>query len=277
MVAGGERIAVRRAVVSAIDARRVFLGLIEEADVPAPLLEEVRRIHATQHNVSELKVDAVISARPDLPGPGGFERALMLSPNSGFDIAAAFSRIAYGELPRRPPLMIAFPSALEEGWAPDGEDVVWLSTFVPWRTSSGEWDDAKLEEAADLAWATAEGALGVRLQARERVLTGPGEWVARHGNVAANPNHIEMSIDQLMGMRPSPSLSGYATPIGGLFLSGAGTHPGGGVTGMPGRNAAAVALADLGLRGKSRGARLRAQAALLRDAARAARSLRRAA
>ncbi|MFN8160807.1 MAG: NAD(P)/FAD-dependent oxidoreductase [Solirubrobacterales bacterium] len=277
VVAGGERITVRRGVVSAIDARRVFLGLLEEADVPPALLEEVRRIHTTQHNVSELKVDAIVTAPGSLPGPPGFERALMLSPNSGSDIAAAFARIGCGELPERPPLMVGFPSRLEDGWAGEGEDAVWLSTFVPWALRSGAWDGDALEAAAELAWATAERALGTRLEVRERVLTGPEQWVERHGNAEANPNHVEMSIDQLMGMRPSPSLSGYRTPVGGLYLSGAGTHPGGGVTGMPGRNAAAVVLADLGLRRRSRAGRLRSRIALLRDALRAARALRGAA
>ena len=75
--------------------------------------------------------------------------------------------------------------------------------------------------------------------------------MARHGNPKANPNHVEMSLDQLLSFRPSPSLSGYRTPIGGLFLTGAGTHPGGGVTGVPGRNTAAVVLGHPG-RGRRR-------------------------
>jgi phytoene dehydrogenase-like protein len=75
------------------------------------------------------------------------------------------------------------------------------------------------------------------LEPVERHVTGPLEWVARHGGAHANPNHVEMSLDQLLSFRPSPSLAGYRTPIGGLVMTGAGTHPGGGVTGLPGRNA----------------------------------------
>jgi beta-carotene ketolase (CrtO type) len=90
----------------------------------------------------------------------------------------------------------------------------------------------------------------------------------------ANPNHVEMSLDQLLSFRPSPSLSGYRTPIGGLFLTGAGTHPGGGVTGRPGRNAAAVVLDALGVARGNRARRLRRRLALVRDAARALRTLR---
>jgi beta-carotene ketolase (CrtO type) len=98
--------------------------------------------------------------------------------------------------------------------------------------------------------------------------------VARTGNPMANPNHVEMSLDQLLSFRPSPSLSGYRTPIGGLFLTGAGTHPGGGVTGRPGRNAAAVVLDALGAGRGHQARRLRRRLALVRDAARALRVLR---
>ncbi len=277
VVAGGQRIVAQRAVVSQIDARRVFGGLIAANDVPGPLLAEVRRIHVGHHNISELKVDAIIDGLPALPGPQGFQRALLLSPNTGSDLEQAFARIRLGMLPERAPLMIGFPSTLERGWAPEGRHSVWLSTWVPWRPASGAWTTADLEEAADRTWSTAERAIGAELPVVERVLTGPDDWVKRNGNPQGNPNHVEMSIDQLLGMRPSPSLARYRTPIPGLFLTGSGTHPGGGVTGAPGRNAAAVVLEDLGVRRRARGERLRAQIGLLRDAARAARSLRRAA
>jgi beta-carotene ketolase (CrtO type) len=273
--AGGERIAATRAVVSALDARRLLLELVDPGAVPPWLAAEAGRIHVGRRNVSELKVDAVLSGQPALPGPPGFERAFMLSANTTGDLERAFASIRLGQLPERPPLMLAFPSALEDGWAPPGRAALWLSTFVPWRLAGGPWDRAALERAADHAWRAASKALGTTLEPVERHLTGPLEWVARHGNPNANPNHLEMSLDQLLAFRPSPSLSGYRTPIGGLFLTGAGTHPGGGVTGAPGRNAAAVVLAALGAAPRAnRARRLRRRLALVRDAARALRTLR---
>jgi beta-carotene ketolase (CrtO type) len=271
--AGGERVPAARAVVSAVDARRLLLGLLDPADVPPWLLAEARRIHVGRANVSELKVDAILARTPEVPGPPGFGRAFLLSANTLDDLEAAFARIRLGALPARPPLMLAFPSALEPGWAPGGLAALWLSTFVPWRPASGPWEAGLLERAADHAWRVAERALGTALEPVERQVTGPLEWVARHGAPHANPNHVEMSLDQLGAFRPSPSLAGYRTPIAGLFLTGAGTHPGGGVTGLPGRNAAAVVLQELGLRPRPRGRRLRRRLALLRDAARAARAL----
>jgi beta-carotene ketolase (CrtO type) len=246
--AGGARVEVARAVVSSIDARRLFLGLLDEGDVPPRLLDEVRRIHVGRRNVSELKVDAIIERMPGVPGPVGFERSFMLSANTITDLEGAFANLQLGELPARPPIMIAFPSALEPGWAPSGRAAVWLSTFVPWHLASGSWDRQSLQRAADHTWRTAERALGSELVPVERRVTGPAEWVARHGNPHANPNHVEMSVDQLLAFRPSPSLARYRTPIDGLFLTGAGTHPGGGVTGVPGRNAATVVLDALGPR-----------------------------
>jgi beta-carotene ketolase (CrtO type) len=272
--AGGERVAATRAVVSALDARRL-LGELVDADAVQPwLAAEARRIHVGRRNVSELKVDAVLAGMPALPGPAGFERSFLLSANTTGDLERAFASIQLGELPERPPLMLAFPSALEDGWAPPGRAALWLSTFVPWDLAGGPWDQGALERAADHAWRTAEKALGTTLAPVERQLTGPLDWVARHGNPNANPNHVEMSIDQLLAFRPSPSLSGYRTPIGGLFLTGAGTHPGGGVTGIPGRNTAAVVLETLGAPRTNRARRLRRRLALVRDAARALRTLR---
>jgi beta-carotene ketolase (CrtO type) len=105
-----------------------------------------------------------------------FERSFMLSANTDGDLEEAFARIQLGELPPRPPLMLAFPSALEPGWAPDGRAVLWLSTFVPWRLASGPWDRDALERAAGHAWRVAERALGTTMEPLERRLTGPAEW-----------------------------------------------------------------------------------------------------
>ena len=278
VLAAGDRFPASRAVISSIDARRLFLGLIEQTRLPARLLEEVHRIHVGRRNVSELKVDAVLERPPPLPGPAGFERSFMLSPNTTTDLERALASVQLGRLAERPPLMIAFPSALEDGWAEAGQAVAWVSTFVPWRLGSGDWDGPKLDAAADATWTAVERALGTRLAVVERRVTGPPQWVARHGNPYANPNHVEMSIDQLLAFRPTPSLAHYRTPFTGLYLTGAGTHPGGGITGMPGRNAAAVVMEDLGLaRRRASLDRVRYRIALLRDAARAARALAKAA
>jgi beta-carotene ketolase (CrtO type) len=273
--AGGHRFEATRALVSSIDARRVFLDLVDRGHVPPRLLTEVRGIHSGRNNVIELKVDAVVDGPAPVVGPPGFERSLILSCNTLGDLERSFAEIALGRLPARPPFLLAFPSVLEPGWAPDGRHVVWLQTFVPWELDGARWDDEQLNRAAEHVWSAAEKVLGQSLPVAERRMTGPAQWLSQHHSTCADPNHIDMSIDQLLDLRPSPSLSGYRTPLDGLYLTGAGTHPGGGVTGVPGRNAARVVLRDLGQPGPaSRTRRIRADLALFRDAARAVRALR---
>jgi beta-carotene ketolase (CrtO type) len=158
--AGGERVAVTRAVVSAVDPRRLLGELVDPGAVPAAVAEEVRRIHVGRTNVTELKVDAVLAAMPALPGPPGFERAFRLSANATGDPQPAFEAIRLRELPERPPLMLVFPSALEDGWAPTGAGgavAVDLRALAPGRRALGPGRSGR---AADHAWRAAERALG---------------------------------------------------------------------------------------------------------------------
>ena len=195
MHAAGERFEARRAVVSAIDAKRVFAGLVDPADSPPPSRSRASgtAIHVgTPQNVSELKVDAVLAKeQPELGVPPGFERALMLSPNTDADIEAAFARIRLGELPERPPLMIGFPSARQRpaGHREPGNAVIWLSTFVPWepaREAVGE--QLARSEPPSYTWRAAERRpQRTELEPVERLITGPQDWVRTHGNPYAVP------------------------------------------------------------------------------------------
>jgi beta-carotene ketolase (CrtO type) len=274
VICADQRYVATRAIVASIDAARVFTDLVDPGSVPSSLRRELADIHSGHGNVTELKIDAVV--RSDLPRtvPAGFERAFIVSSSSLDELEHAFAEIRLGLQPRRPPLMIAFASALEDGWAPAGDNVAWIQTIVPSTPATGRWDDQHLAAAADHTWSAVEQLLGP-LDVVKRVITGPQQWTLRHGSRAANPNHIDMTLDQLLDMRPSPSLSKYTTPIPGLYLSGAGTHPGGGVTGAPGRNTAKRILWDLNRhRPRTWTSHARETAALLRDSWRALRTLR---
>ena len=109
-----------------------------------------------------------------------------------------------------------------------------------WRRLAGSND-----QAADKVFETLEQfAPGITASVVGRKVTGPSDWEERLGNRAGNPNHLDMTIDQLFTLRPAPGFSRYRTPVPGLYLSGAGTHPGGGVHGMPGKLAASAVLDD---------------------------------
>jgi len=137
------------------------------------------------------------------------------------------------------------PSAADPSQCPAGKATLWASAFVPAEFTDGNrWPDAN-EKAADAVFETLEQfAPGIAASVIDRKITGPSDWEARLGNRAGNPNHLDMTIDQLFTLRPAPGFARYRTPILGLYLSGAGTHPGGGVHGMPGKMAASAVLAD---------------------------------
>jgi beta-carotene ketolase (CrtO type) len=270
----GSRFAARQGIVSSIDPRRLFSGLVAEADVPTAIRIEIDRIHSGIRNVAELKIDAVIDGKPPPVSVPGFERSFIVSANTLTDLERAFARISLGNLPERPPLMMAVPSALEPGWAPSGQNVLWVQTRVPWQPDGWSWDTGRLESAATNAWQAVERAFGHHLDAVKWRVTGPPQWLKRIGGTSGNPNHVDMSIDQLLDMRPSPNLSSYRTPIPGLYLTGAGTHPGGGISGLSGRNTARQILMDAHLVRRHTWQQIREQVALLRDALHAVRALR---
>lgn len=143
-------------------------------------------------------------------------------------------------------MMWASSSATDPSASPDGQGSVWLSAFVPAKPDEGAWDDAFTEQATNWLLDSFAGITGqdLRSNALSIHVTTPLNWEERTGNPAGNPNHVDLTIDQLFSWRPPTGL-GHRTGLGWLYLSGAGTHPGGGLSGIPGRNAANALLEDL--------------------------------
>ena len=134
---------------------------------------------------------------------------------------------------------------LDPSAAPVGQATVWANAFVARRLRDGHWGTAG-SQLAERVWETAASCLGTPVAplVRRQVVTTPADLTARTG--AENPgNHLAPTLDQALGWRPVRALGGHRSPWPGLYLSGAGTHPGGSVSGEPGRLAARVVLADL--------------------------------
>jgi beta-carotene ketolase (CrtO type) len=247
----GEQILARDAVVASIDARRVFTGLVPPEHVPASLLRAAARLTSARHNIGELSMACVLSEAPAFRDPGLGESALL----GGFwqsgdvqDLEDAFTSIRLGALPTRQPLMWAIPSALDPTLAPAGRQVLWLAAFVPFALrEGGSWDEQRDRVADHLLATLGDVAPNLPGSVLGRQVLTPLDWQRRTGNLSGNADHLDTSLDQMLGSRPLPALSGYRTPLRGLYLTGAGTHPGGGITGRPGRNTARVVLRDLGL------------------------------
>jgi beta-carotene ketolase (CrtO type) len=220
-------------VVSTIDLKRAATLLPPEL-LTEPWRKALAGSHSGLFNMGEIKVDAALDRPPvfagETPAFAGSLKYLMHAPDA---YASAMRIVTGGRIPAHLPLMVAIPSADDPSQCPPGKATLWASAFVPAVFTDGQTWPAANEKAADAVFETLE-----------RKVTGPSDWEQRLGNPAGNPNHLDMTIDQLFSLRPAAGFSRYRTPIPGLYLSGAGTHPGGGVHGMPGKLAAAEVLAN---------------------------------
>ena len=239
-------------VVSTIDVKRVA-GMMSAEAITEPWRKAARSSHCGLFNIGEIKVDAALDRVPVFPGePAGFAGSLKYLMHRPGAYDASTRVVTGGRIPDELPLMVVIPSGEDPGQCPPGKATLWASGFVPARFSDGGAWPASNEAAADAVFATLERfSPGITASVIERRITGPSDWEERIGSPAGNPNHVDMTIDQLFSLRPAPGFARYRTPVAGLYLSGAGTHPGGGVHGMPGKLAAQALLADE--RGESSG------------------------
>jgi phytoene dehydrogenase-like protein len=235
-------------VVSNADPKRTFLGLLPSDALPAEFREQVRAIRMAGPCA---KVNFVLGEEPRLPGMPSDrtppERSFFtLIPT--LQAAEDCYNIAHrGEVPEELWVDCVLASNADPTLAPQGKHM--LTCFVqylPWQPNAGSWD-ALRETLGDRVTAiigryapNVPGSVIAR-----RVLT-PLDLERTFGITEGNIFHGDLAIDQLFFMRPVPGWSRYRTPIDGLYLCGAGTHPGGGVTGAPGHNAARVILGDRG-------------------------------
>ena len=196
-----------------------------------------------------LVVRALTDALPVYPGvPAAVSlQGLQLLCTDRGDLAAAHGDWAAGRLPRVPvPLAMSF-SATDDSLAPPGQHVVTIwGQWYPYALADGaDWDALAEAEARRLVDAVERHAPGFTASVREVYVQTPLQLERELSLPRGNVMHVEMGLASMFGFRPTPALSGYTVPgLRGLYLAGASTHPGGGVSGNSGRTAARVLLAD---------------------------------
>jgi phytoene dehydrogenase-like protein len=232
-------------VVSSLDPRLTFRRLLEADQLPGDFLEDVDRY---KFRGSSAKVNLALDALPDftaLPGTGPHLRgAISISPSVDY-MERAFDEAKYGHFSRRPYMDIVIPSLTDPSVAPPGQHV--MSCFVqyaPYHLADGTWDDRREAFGDTVVDTLAEYAPNIRNIIRHRQVVTPldleREWGLSEGNIFQG----ELTLEQLFFLRPAPGWAQYRTPIGNLYMCGSATHPGGGIMGAPGRNAAMKILAD---------------------------------
>ncbi|MGD8867361.1 MAG: NAD(P)/FAD-dependent oxidoreductase [Gemmatimonadales bacterium] len=245
VLADGNELAARR-IVSSLDPKRTFLQLLDPTTLDPNFLHAVRNVR--MKGVCA-KVNLALSELPDfscLPGDGPHLRGLIsVSPNLRY-LERAYDDAKYGRISAEPYLEAFIPSLHDAGMAPPGQHVMSiLAQYAPYHLKSGAWDDAMRTELGDSVVKTlAVYAPNIETAILHRQVFSPLDLEAEFGLTEGNIYHGEMTLDQLFVMRPVPGWARYRTPIANLFLCGAGAHPGGGVTGAPGFNAARQILKD---------------------------------
>ena len=237
-----------RLVLSGADPKRTFLGMVDEGDLPT---EFRRAVAAIKMDGPCAKVNCVLSEEPRVSGmppeAGPGQRALFTLVPSLEYAERSYESARRGELSDDLWVDCVVASNVDSSLAPaDRHVMTCFVQYVPYRLANGGWDAARERLGEVVVNKIAEYAPNVPSAVVARQVLTPLDLERTYGLTEGNIFHDDLSLDQLFFMRPVSGWARYATPIAGLYLCGAGAHPGGGVTGAPGYNAARRALADVG-------------------------------
>jgi phytoene dehydrogenase-like protein len=249
----GEKIFAKR-VVSNLNPKLLFKQLVEVADVPA---EFGQRIDAYQCGSGTFRMNVALDALPNftcLPSVAGAQAphhaphhasGIIMAPSLKYMEQAYFDARTFG-WSKQPIVEILLPSVVDDSLAPAGKHVASLfcQHVSPTLPEGKNWDDCR-DTVADLMIDTVNGfAPNFKASVIARQIHSPLDLERKFGLIGGDIFHGALSLNQLFSARPILGFGDYRTPIKGLYQCGAGTHPGGGVTGVPGHNAAREILRD---------------------------------
>jgi phytoene dehydrogenase-like protein len=244
----GEEIPAKR-VLSGADPQHTFLRLLDPERLPPSFALKMRNYRSTG---VVAKLNLALDALPTFtalrnPAESNTSLAGRIHIGPGIDfLERAFDSSKYGEFSPAPYLDISIPSILDDSLAPPGKQVMSIHMqFAPYRLKQGEWSQRR-DQLVDTILKTLEAYapdLPGKILARQ-ILT-PADLEETYGLTGGHPFHGELALDQLFTMRPLLGWARYRAPVKGLYLCGSGTHPGNGITGTSGANAAREVLKDL--------------------------------
>lgn len=234
-------------VLSNMDPKRTFLQTCSSEKLEP---EFRRRIQDLPTSAGSGKFLAVISEPPEWEIWDGDMDALNAGAiqlnNTWKHRMAAYDAAEAGALPDAPHLSVSIPSVLDASLAPSGYHTVslWIPVLAP-KLNGCTWDDAKEGLAERIIATITEYAPNFRSSLQHHLLRTPADLERENGLTGGCIDHVQHAGENLLWNRPLPELARYRAPLQGLYLCGAGQHPGGDVTGMPGHNAAHEVLKDL--------------------------------
>jgi beta-carotene ketolase (CrtO type) len=231
--------------------------MVDPADIHSadPNLRERLERRIVNNNETILKIDCALSEVPRFERFDHKDKYLIgsvLIADSVAHVEEAHSLATRGIIPdSNPSMYLDVPTVLDPSMAPEGKHTLWIEFFAPYQIAGAEgtglkgtgWTDELKNKVADrVIDKLADYAPNIKNAIIARRVESPAELGERLGAYKGNYYHVDMTLDQMIFFRPLPEIANYKTPIEDLYLTGAGTHPGGSISGMPGRNCARVFL-----------------------------------
>jgi phytoene dehydrogenase-like protein len=243
----GEELDAKR-VISCAHPTTTYLDLVGEVHLSEEVTRDIKRFRSRSGSV---KVNLGLS---DLPRPSAWHGEVPGDPHTGIMAVSpsveylerAWDDAKYGRTSEHPYVEAVFPTVFEPDLAPDGKHIALCFTqFGPYDLAEGSWDTEREQYGKKVVQTLADHCPGFEGAVEEMEVLSPRDIEERFGLLGGNIFQGDMGPDQMFCFRPIPGYGDYRTPIGGLFLCGSGTHPGGGVMGVPGRNAAKAVLREM--------------------------------
>jgi len=246
VLSNGDEIAAR-AVISNADPKRTLLGFVDPQYLAPSFLQ---RLQHYRMNGTVAKVTLALNGLPSFKGANGNAPLLLggriqVSPELDY-LERAFDASKYGEFSQHPYLEATIPTLHDPSLAPAGKHVMSIyMQYAPYNLRNADWDSQRGALGDVVVNTLAEYAPDLPAQIEAREVITPKDLEQTYGLTGGHIFHGELALDQLFTMRPLLDWARYRTPVKGLYLCGSGTHPGNGLTGGSGANAAREILKEL--------------------------------
>jgi phytoene dehydrogenase-like protein len=245
VLGNGEEISAK-AVISNADPRRTLLTLVDPTHLTPDFVMKLKNYRMPG---TVAKVNLALSALPKFTALNGDDAALRGRIHIGPEIdylERAFDESKYGSFSPHPYLEVTIPSLTDPSFAPSGKHVMSVyMQYAPFKLKNGDWDSQRSPLGETVVKTLAEYAPNLPALVEDGQIITPKDLEATYGLTGGHIFHGELALDQFFTMRPLLDWARYNTPIQGLYLCGSGTHPGAGLTGGSGANAARQILKEL--------------------------------
>ncbi|CAI8284165.1 MAG: Phytoene desaturase (neurosporene-forming) [Porticoccaceae bacterium UBA1117] len=222
-------------VVSSADPKQTFLNLVGANNLEIGFTNRINRLRCDGYVA---KLHLALDGAPKFTGLKNPNGRMIIAPKLDA-IEFAFDDAKYGEYSKSPVMEIIIPSMVDPSLAPKGQQVLSAHVmYVPHKLKGGWTDEARQNLYQRLVDTLESYAPGIRQQIIHGEILTPADLEQTYHLTGGHWHHAELSMDQMLMMRPTYEAAQYSTPIPGLYLCGAGSHPGGGLMGGPGHNAA---------------------------------------